>query len=1045
MAIKFYVNGHLVNIQSNAAFLSTQDESLDSGTLVLEWNEMKNALLPQTKFDIEDTTNNETWNFIIKKDDVECVKKGSTTVWQHNLTVEQNTSSLTKKVMRDSIFSQPVQDKILKIHSHGYILTAYKRDEDDPDDPNGYFLSDQAMHMPIKSYSPDVEDYYHNRILITDREKIRGAKVKIESCTQRFVSIAYAGVDRINFTRNSDQRTYNKHGQLYLIIRMYNAESGGTEINHYSFEVPSQATEVALDDNAFMGEGWYTLEYNDRPYFENLTQDDIRFTRNVGEVVDNVYYPNVLAMINIELTFNTYYYTLWDVLNYLRKQQLKTFCYQNHEDSPFEMPSGEAQQYLSKIVAPEFKFNGCDLYTAIAEVFNYIDAVPTLDKNNVLGWEFLNDVNNLDVRPKTDEKTMLEDTYFVDAVVTNYQNAKQNTKIEYPARNVYRRISTDVFGIPSPENYILQVPHKIDYIDDVFVSQTNSFEVFFKTRIDIEGRATITEVNYSPVYLPHDRISIKDSVYEETLYNSLEIGSENAITPNRNNTIFYARESNFINCGGLRDSFDNVGSQFVALNKAIYLSMKYLFSAFGAWSTFTTPTFADLWKIEYNIEYHGIFDGRSKEEYRENRCKDTALFVAQASSSADLNRMGTNMLGVISKLGNEEKNVQFDMSAYGSRVKKGAIYVDDNGYKWVITNVKTTFSTSSDKVFNECTLSKNYNSIGKFTSINQEKRFYEISEKLTSKGYENITEYIYFSLSEIEPLETSCLEVEGIMAIFSQTLGSSNVYSGAEYSTLVTYDKANAISTDRNEVLLPIHTYGLGDSICFEMGFESPLSAGTKLVGTASTSDPLHSESVLYAGDKGFADKFDIEIYGRQTFFESYDFPLIPTGFKQSASRLVEIPEMHYYKRVNEILHLNYQVAFKPYQKETTDQFGVSRYEAEEIYIGKAFIDNNGIIPNAESLGQLYLYCSDDEEYSIRDRECLGDIAFQSSVSVTYYANKTGYIEVTIPSSPQYDSVSGKSWAIGTRDGKLVIGVNQKYENTKSLKLYFSASGKKLY
>ena len=44
MAIIFYVNGHSVKIQSNAAFLSTQDESLDSGTLVLEWNEMKNKL-----------------------------------------------------------------------------------------------------------------------------------------------------------------------------------------------------------------------------------------------------------------------------------------------------------------------------------------------------------------------------------------------------------------------------------------------------------------------------------------------------------------------------------------------------------------------------------------------------------------------------------------------------------------------------------------------------------------------------------------------------------------------------------------------------------------------------------------------------------------------------------------------------------------------------------------------------------------------------------------------------------------------------------------
>lgn len=1046
MAIKYYVNGQLVNIQSNATFLSTQDESLDSGSLILKWNEMPNALLPQTKFKIEDTDNNETWNFIIKKDDVEIVQKGSSQVYQHNLIVEQNTSAMTKKVMRDSIFSQPTQDKVLKIHSHGYILVEYNSEL-------GYYKTDGLLHLPLKSYSPDTEAYYKNRIHITDREKISGAKIKIETCTQRFVNIAFAGVDRINLTRGSSstQRSYQKHEYIQLALRVYATESSTTVIDEYTFDILNGEEYIELGNEAFMGEGWYSLEYKVEPapiYF-NLDQDDIRFTRGITDIQDDVFYPNVLGMVNISLQLETYYYSLYDVLKYLKRQQEKKFCYMLHEDTPFELPTGDAQHYLESIVAPEFKFNSSDLYSAIAEIFSYIDAVPTLDVNGKLGWEFLNELNGQvlsdDNTSKNDRKNSIEDTYFVDSIVTNYQNAKQNTKVEYPARNVYRRIESDTLGVPSAENYIFKVPHKIDYVDAVFVSQPNGFEVQFNVRVDIEGRATITELNFSYVYLPHDRINIIDAVFEESLYATLPIGSENSNDPNQTNSLFYARESNFINCGGQRDSYDSPNNKIIALNYAIKMCMKALFTAYGTWSQITTPSFNDLWKVVYNIEYHGIFDGRTKEENRENRCKDTGLFVAQASSSVDLNRMGTNMLGVISKLGNEESNVQFDMSAYGSRVRKGTQYEDANGIKWVITTVKTTFSTTSGKVFNECTLSKNYNSIGKFVSINQEKRFYEISEKLTSKGYENITEYIYFSLYGIGPLETSCIKILAIQTMLYKTLGvGSSSYSDVQYATIQTYNKDSAVSTNRDEVLLPIHCYGLGNSICFEMGYEHPLSAGNVLLGTSTTGDPLHNDVVLYAGDNGFADKMDITIYKNSRNYESYDFPKIPSGFNLAAQKMIEIPEMHYYKRPNEIFHLNYEISFMPYFKEVEDDFGVSHYESEEIFIGKAFIDFNGIISNTKSLGKLYLYTGDDE-YSIRDTRCRGDIIYNATISITLNSNKTGWIEIRIPSAPQYDSESGKAWAIGTRDGQLVIGVNQVYLNTKLWTLFFAASGKKLY
>lgn len=1044
MAIQYYVNDNLVNIQSNAAFLSTQDESLDTGTLVLEWNNMPNALLPQTKFKIVDTDNNETWNFIIKRDEVELIQRGNIQIWQHNLTVEQNTSGLSKKVIRDSNFIQPVQNKVLTIHSHGYLLVKYNTTAQQ-------FQTDGIMHLPLKSYNPDTVGYYRNRILIEDREKISGAVVKVESCTQRFLNIATTMTQRMIMTRTVEQISYQNHGRIPLSLKMYNAPTGGSLINSYDFYVEEGQEYAYLGDDAYMGDGWYELQYDGDIYFSNLTQDEIRFTRNTQDIFDDTYYPSVLGMISIEMKLNTYYYSLWDILNILRKQQMKTFCYISHEESPYEMPTGDAKNYLSRIVAPEFKYNSSDLYSAVAEVFSYIDAIPTIDNDGVLGWEFLNNLNGkvLEERydKKRDQKTMIEDTYFVDAVVTNYQNAKQETKIEYPARNVYKRISSNVTGVPSPENYIMEVPHRIDYIDNVYVNVDIDFELEFNVRIDVEGYAQYNAVSYHSVILPHGRINIRDAIYEASLYETLEIGSESSYEPNRNNTLFYNRETNFINCGGLRDSYDHVGDQFVAIDAAITMCMRLLFTSFSTWSLVIIPNLVDIWKIQYNIEYHGIFDGRVKEENRQNRCQDTGLFVAQASSSADLNKMGTNMLGVISKLGNEERNVQLDMSSYGNRIKKGTQYEDLDGQKWVITNVKTTFSTSSGKVFNECTLSKNYNSIGKFTSVNQEKRFYEISEKLTSKGYENITEYIYFSaLMNIGLLEVSCIEILALQTIFNKTLGyGTGTYSGAQYATIQTYDKAQSISTDRKEVLIPMHSYGLGNAICFEMGFENSLSAGTVLRNDATTGKPLFNEVILYSGDKGFSDKFDINIYGRETFYASDEFPVIPNGFNLPAQKLFEIPEMYYYKRPNEILHINYSIQFLPFAKKVDDSFGVPHYEAEEIFIGKEFIDKNAIVSNTQSLGRLYLYLSNDEQYTISDLYCKGDRIDVASIEVTISSNKSGVITVTIPSAPQYDEEKGISWAIGTEDGKLVFGINQIFDYTKTWHLYFSASGKKLY
>jgi hypothetical protein len=196
-------------------------------------------------------------------------------------------------------------------------------------------------------------------------------------------------------------------------------------------------------------------------------------------------------------------------------------------------------------------------------------------------------------------------------------------------------------------------------------------------------------------------------------------------------------------------------------------------------------------------------------------------------------------------------------------------------------------------------------------------------------------------------------------------------------------------------------------------------------------------------------EKLDAKIYAASNSTASDDFPLIPSTLLNNSSLLLSIEEYKYFKRSNEILHFNYQIAFMPHRKSTsTDIYGCMRDTVEDVFIGQALVNNNAVIPNRKKFGELWLYISEEEneQYSIRDIKCRGTklTRIGTYLSVTHQAYGRGYIDIEITSSsPTYQS--GYSWAIGDENGNLLIGVNQKFSDTKHWRLYFAASGNKIY
>ena len=174
MAVQFFLNDNQtpIRVNTNATFIATKDDSDDTGTLTLGWNDSANAIAPRTKLRIHDLITGEDWNFIILKDNVSRVKKISPAKYVHILTVVQNTHEMTHYLLRPSTFQQPLQFRKAKTVAHGNIrVTATKPV---PSVASYEFSTDGVLHLPNHhDGSTIVQNIYRaDKVYISEREKV---------------------------------------------------------------------------------------------------------------------------------------------------------------------------------------------------------------------------------------------------------------------------------------------------------------------------------------------------------------------------------------------------------------------------------------------------------------------------------------------------------------------------------------------------------------------------------------------------------------------------------------------------------------------------------------------------------------------------------------------------------------------------------------------------------------------------------------------------------------------------------------------------------
>jgi len=1102
MALKFYLyqidNQHEIRCNTNSTITEIAGV-FDLGTMELEWNECKYAIFPNTPFFIVDSKTQETWSSIITQDNVEVVKKTNPIKYLHRLTLSQSIHKLNNVPLRNTSFSQPYNYK--RTYKQGCFYSGnVKYDE------NFEFKEideNIVFDHNFNAYQRLIDNY---KINLNEVSKIQSAYIKVNTKTE-YYSIVDEGYEVVNNTN----QYYQIIGGLNQISSIYDVSSvkfrilDATNLSNYidveitnlndkkNVDIPLNNEQVNFIRNhrqiivCFIGGkfGSFTMGYQGFP----------------SSIDDSLGYHDALligGLVTWELSITAYNYSMWDVLDTLNKQCIKRY---NGSQLPnyYTMPNKTTGQglELDSTIAPEFNFTQMDLYEAVAKVLSFIDAFPVLTENNVLGYQYLNDLSketiyNLQI---SDIKTTLNEENFTNKLASYYQNGKKEEPITYPNSTIFRQPSTTRYGIPEQNDWYFMLPKPIDYVEKLEIlfpyhaasgnTSVKNLPRLYYTSLSLSVKYTLFDLSVGETIATPTKalIDLTPVLYQSEIQNGFLIGVANQNFPTKYNTLSYSKNDNKIFCGItgkiLNDQTDREVMQY-AITRALLINFGFgtsnesRYNPMMSYMSIGYQTM-DKTKCFYRCVYYPILDGKVSQESISNKSEKETI-VAQANSSSELNRLGNNLQGLIAKLGNEEKSVTLPITTMKDRIKIGTHYIDDLGNNWIVNKVKTTFTTHEDKVVVEATFTKNFNAMQQYTRLNQEKRMYEISNLLISKGYENINEFIYFTNNKnITNTDLTNLSSKiafhqyALMSIIDKTFGNEK----NEIKDYVTIFENTGVWFHKSSYeyvksyIQPI-VYGNGNQICFEMSFDDSIN-----VGSYYDSQEIGTKACPYVSQDGKADYvvvINCFINKNTVWTEKPTYPELPENML--GTNIFELNDYYYYKKPNEIFHLNYALNFMPYWKKTTENdLSIPQYTYEEIFFGDRFINKNKIIPNQKNQYEKIDSFSFDlwvsnSKFSIVDNKVDSSFATKietaggTSIETENYANQGsatqgyscyGKIKVYISNDPEgiiteLANVSTyKSWCITDKQGNILIAVNRNENSSDYAELkWFTSRNRKV-
>lgn len=1039
--MKFYLNNELKEVEISPVITRAKDGTLPSASVVLKANTDKEPYAPMQEFRIEtENENNDIYYYIVGSDSVSVFSNDPLT-YKHSLSLIDKKKKTNKHIVRNSSFSQPAKRfKSSYLAMYETLIVGTQQDR-------------RILGHNAQSGNSDAVIPLH----IDSKDKVKSSflKISVQYCCTRSNPLNTGHIfpantlEEMNSKIDSSLKSADMGlSQLYLYYTLNGQqESVALTINANDiifgkpFELPIIKEKIELGANdLYIG-----------TYYSNVFGYTIPFGSGVSftpptSPTQNKWIP-IIIMIQIEAVIEYYYHSAYDILNLLiKRQRQKTQLYQKVDlfNLPLSTDTGKKKELydlLTSTVAPNFTFTQSTMLECVSEVFRLFDAYFTLDSTNCLEINYLNESNESIINGKySSAVTSISEERFNNGIITYFQGAKPT--VRFPNNNALIRARSSNLGVPAQDDHNFIVDKPIDYINKLEVKVTQ----FSINNVSIKYDPTLyPDLGDIPLMLDLSNYVVEEGVWSVLSTTGDLPYNHNYLNLVQNNTLSYSKGSNIIPLA--KWGTTTIASQqyyFIdlAIKSALHrLSGVYLDTwdsqptAIGNIRPFTSGE--ENWNdFMFRAEYISTIDGRVKIESISNKY-DGEMLIDQSNGSIDLNKMGLNMLGTSLMMGEPTRNYTHEISNMEDRIKEGQYFIE-NGERWVANSCSYTI-INMNKIVGQISFVKNFNALSQRINLLQEKRMSNISSELTLKSEDNYIEYVYYSSVPVlySSFQNIAYRREWLYKSILSTFKSDyEYYTSPDYAMF----RANVTNTTgsgtktTSYIYLPMVKYGAGNSICFEMSFDSPISAGNRTTATSGWfgSVNYYTDSIKYTDENGILDQCTIYMF-QETPNQVYssDFPFITEDDPEEAGEFIyALRNYEIYKQPNEVFALNYELCFLPIE---------SRKQID--FLGNAFINDNAFV-NPQNLmnHRFYLYYTNSVEqptfkYSVLDTKGEGLYLVISSVEFLYDTNNN---IVGIKFNHLQTYTTAITWAICDENRNIYFASNESQNAGTTKVIYFT-------
>ena len=326
-------------------------------------------------------------------------------------------------------------------------------------------------------------------------------------------------------------------------------------------------------------------------------------------------------------------------------------------------------------------------------------------------------------------------------------------------------------------------------------------------------------------------------------------------------------------------------------------------------------------QLAFNVTYVTTINGRVRQAKRNVDDIKTVSVMAFNQSANRLSSVnyGKRLKGEIAMMGSAERKLVFKTNNWAAiKTAAGKLYFDDTyGRNMYISSVNAKMWGGYFLV--ELGLTKNFNQLGRFVSVNNAVRQFEIDTNV-SESYFVDEEYLVFSETEHNN-DSECMVLGSTLENSVQDIIIGNTGANGSKITLADACTKDGALNNIQRVALPVQSVALGNSLLFNFKYEDNYSAGEKLTAVSDKDykltqlvpygDPLYGEakylSVRLIGNMYQYNQLKLSqgdaypLYPQYNFYEEIE--LASSGFYSKGSWIVN-------KSSRDALNITYQIHF---------------------------------------------------------------------------------------------------------------------------------------